>query len=653
MHWQSSEPQSWPQRPGVVVLECEPGEARDGVVARWLDERRASGGPAWHLRCRPQEGGTWAGLKTLIEDLALELRERSPALLSRHAHELCLVVPALKSELAFPQSLTDTVDDQEKTRNYAADRAYRSLHGLIDLVSEWHELTDPGPWSIVCDGYDDANALVHRFFAELVRRRGSRTGLHVLVVVGPGRGEAVAAELIQPAITATVRLALPRADTTVSSPEEMSSLAIELERQLTDDPAAQEAELPRLIDAWQRSDSPERALRWQMLAMWHHNHSGLYEAALTYAGDVEAELDRLAAEDRKVYFNAVAVLYFCYVPLDLGDAARRILEPALARVQDAATVADYCYMLAMLHARFLDHADLARAEGYLQRALSVLAAAAADIPDEQRHFLTVFMMNGLAFVRLRQGRAQEALELCSAGIIRLNEHLDPERHPLHRSVLLFNIAQVHAQLGPYEDAIEYFGQAMAMDPNYSEYYNDRGAVYFKLHRLQEAEHDYLRAIALSPPYAEVWTNLGQCYRAMERMDDAVHAYSRALDLDPDSPLALVGRADAQFALGRAELALEDYDQALVMEPEQPVVLASRAILHYESTRLDEAVADLDAAIRLAPDVAELYQNRAVALRELGRRDEAARDLATYLRLSPDAEDRGEVEGSLSLLAGTR
>jgi tetratricopeptide (TPR) repeat protein len=647
MQWQHREPRSWPQSAGAVVLEGEPGEARDAIVARWLAKRREGGGPTWRLQCRPQEGGMWAGLNTLVEDLVPALRERAPDLLARHGQELCLVVPALESQLDFPQSLTDIVENEEKTRNYAADRAYRSLHGLIDLLIEWHARTEPGPWSMACDGYDESNALVRRFFAELVRRARTRLGLQVLMVVGPGGGEDAAGELDPSALAAAVRLTLPRADTTAPSPAAMTRLATELEHQLPDEWGARESQLPRLIEAWQRSDRPERAVRWQLVAMGGYNHAGLYEASLPYAADIEAALDRLYAEDSKIYFGAVNVLYFTYVPLGRADAARGILEQALVRIDDAIEVARYCYLLSMLHARFLKPADQAKAEEYLQRALAVLPEA--DVPDHERHFQTVFTMNGLAFVRLRQGRVEQALELCRQGIAQLNEHLDPEHHRLHRSVLLFNIAQVHAQIGPYEDAIAYFTQAMQMDPNYSEYYNDRGGVYLKMNRLHDAERDYLRAIELSPPYAEVWTNLGQCYRAMERMDDAVRAYSRALDLDPTSTLALVGRADAQAALDRAEYALQDYDLALRMEPEQPLVLGSRAILYYEAGRLSEALVDLDAAVELAPDVAELYQNRAVALRDVGRDGDAARDLRTYLQLCPDAEDREDVEHSLSLL----
>lgn len=648
MQWHSREPQSWPQRAGVTVLEAAPGAARDAVLARWLAAGAERRGPCWRLACGSRAGGPWSGVDALAEDLVGLLRTCAPALLRRHAQELCLVLPGLKSDIDFPQSLTDTLSGEEKTRNYAADRAYRNLHGLIDLLGEWHALTQPGPVTIVCDDYDGANGLVRRFFAELVRRRGPQLDLRLLLAVGPGSGDTVIAAVGEASIAAAVRLTVPPDQAAAGSSVAMTSSAAELEDLLPDDTDARAAALPRLIEAWRASDTPQRAVRWQLTAMWNYNHAGLYEASLVYASDVEAALDLLHAEDPGLYYTAANILYFCYVPIGRGDAARAILEEALPRLEKPEEVAQVCYLLAMLHARFLERSDQARAEAYLDQALGVLDAA--EIAEHQRHFLTVFMMNGLALVRLRQRRVQEALDLCREGVDRLNEHLDPEHHRLHRSVLLFNIAQVHAQIGPYEDAIAYFSEAMEMDPNYSEYYNDRGAVHFKMDRLAEAERDYLRAIELSPPYAEVWTNLGQCYRAMERMDDAERAYSRALDLDPVCILALVGRADARSVLDRRDLALDDYDRALELGPDQPLVLGSRAILHYEEGRLADALVDLDAAVELGPEIAELYQNRAVALGELGRSDEAARDLATYLELCPDAADRGEVEESLLSLA---
>ena len=548
MHWQRSEPQCWPRTAGVTVLEAEPGAARDAVVARWIEQRQA-GEATWHVRCDAREHGPWSGLDALVQELVAALREHAPELLARHAHELCLVVPSLESELAFPQSLTDTVDGEEKTRNYAADRAYRALHGLIDLLADWHGRLDAGPWSIACEGFDEAGAMVRRFFAELVRRRGETLGLQLLAVAAPGRGEEVAGELGAAPIAA-VRLDLPVEHREPPAPEAMAARAAELERELESATGDALPAMPRLIEAWRASTTPERALPWQLDAMERYNHAGLYEASLPYAEDVRAQLERLAVDDVELYHRAVNALYFCWVPLDKADAARVVMEALLERVETADEVSRYCYLLSMLHARFLQPNDQERAEAYLQRALDVLPDA--EMPEGERHFLTVFTMNGLALVRLRQGRLDEALELCRAGVARLDRHLRPDRHRLHRSVLLFNIAQVHAQIGPYEDAIDYFTRAMEMDPNYSEYYNDRGAVYLKMGRLEDAERDYLRAIDLSPPYGEVWTNLGQCWRAMGRMRAAERAYTRALDLDPGCSLAAAGRADARLSLGDHE-----------------------------------------------------------------------------------------------------
>jgi len=123
------------------------------------------------------------GLRELFQELIPTLRCQAPQLLERHAQELCQVLPELRFELGFPQSLTDIVPEEEKTRNYAADRAYRCLHGLIELLSDWHELADLGPWSIACEDYDEANPLVRRFYTQLLRRRGARLGLRI----APGR----------------------------------------------------------------------------------------------------------------------------------------------------------------------------------------------------------------------------------------------------------------------------------------------------------------------------------------------------------------------------------------------------------------------------------------------------------------------------------
>ena len=650
MTWQSSQPQSWPHAPGLTVVEANRGQARTEIVSSWLAEQvlasdRDGACQMLRLRCRPQDAGPWAGLREPFREVVRSLRRKAPELLEHHAQELCQVLPELRSELGFPQSLTDTVPEEEKTRNYAADRAYRCLHGLIDLLSEWHELTNAGPWVIACEDYDEANPLVRRFYAQLLRRRGTRLGLRLMVTVAPGRGEAILAGFADVAPQAAVRLELPAAEEIDRPPAEWTRIAHELDARLRARSRGPRAGVPRLIDAWHRSDTPERALRWELSMMSTHNHVGLYEVGLRYADAVEAGLESLYAESPADYFDAIRVLYFCYVMLDRAPRVRELVEQALERAQGPRAENEFCYLLAMLHARFLKPVDLSAAERLSQRAIDGPRRTRArrgrsPFPDRVHAERTgagppapAPPRGGGRPLQRRRPAAQRAPRLRA-----------PPPAPVGPAVQ--HRPGARPDRAPTRTAMDYFSQAMAMDPNYSEYYNDRGAVYFKLGRLDEAEADYRRAIELARPTP-------RSGRTWDSATAKCAGWTRPWPPTPDrstsspAPLALVGRAEAHFALGRLDAALADYDRALALEPDRALVLAGRAIVRYESGRLAEAAADLDRAVELDPEVPELYQNRAVALRDLGRLEEAARDLGTYVRLCPDADDRAEIEAQLA------
>jgi len=657
MQWQPGEPQYTALMAttagAVTILESSPGARRDAVVEQWLGQATEAGAATWRLECAQETGGVWAGLGDLVESLLPQILRDLPDLAAACGYEISLVLPRYEGQLQVTRPLTETTAPGERTRNYPADRVDRSLHGLIDLLSVWHQRSGAAPFALACDNFDRANGLVQRFFHHLVRRRGQQMGLQLLVCAGPGRGDDLAAGFPAVAVTAVTagfrlgsELGSEQAPLLRIDPEEMAERARALEARVRPDPYRNYVDLPRLIDCWRHSSEPERALRWQVSAINILNHRGLYQVSLDYADEVEANLQRIPADDSDLYLAAVNGLYFCRVTLGHAELARQTTENALDRVVPAQLPHLY-YMLAMLHARFLDDKDLAVAERYLGQALDLVATI--EMADDDRQFLTVFLNNGLALVRVRQRRAADAVALCEAGLARLQANLAPDKHRLHHSVLLYNIAQVYAQVGPYDRAIEYFGQTMAMDPNYSEYYNDRGSLYFKMGQLEEAESDFKNAITLSPPYSEVWVNLGQCYRAMGRMADAVSAYSRALDLEPEVSLAVAGRADAHASLGCLDEAGDDYDTALRLDPTQALVWAGRAIVRYEQGQVVDALDDLNEAVALAPDLGELRQNRAVALQDLGFTARAAEDLQRYLALCPSADDRAEVEAQLESL----
>jgi tetratricopeptide (TPR) repeat protein len=393
-------------------------------------------------------------------------------------------------------------------------------------------------------------------------------------------------------------------------------------------------------------------LPWMAYALGRFNHYGFYEDALLFLEPVLKGVDRIPeTKDFLTRWNVVGAVFNCLIAIGQVDRAHDVvMEEAMGKIFDPLDRARACYVLAMLHSRFLDVKDFAAAEKYVDEGLRLLEQVDPD--DENRDFLHVFLNNGLAFVRSRQGKPREAIELCNTGHDRMRTRLGGQKHRLHRSVLLYNIAQVYTATREYDKAVEYYGQALEMDPNYSEYHNERGNVYLSMNRWDDAIADYREAIRLSAPYQEVWTNLGQCYRQMGRPRDAVDAYSRALDLDPAAELARVGRAQMRTALGDLAGAREDYEAALALTPGQGQVLMNLAVLLYRSGDVRGALRRLDQAAEAEPGFPAIYRNRAVALEELGRPDDAARDLARYLDIVPTAADRDAVEEKIAALSGS-
>jgi len=633
-------------RGGVLVVEGEPGAARTEALAVWT---RGVSNDALILPSDFRDGGIWAVVGPWIASLLPRIERQAPELAGRHALELAVVFPGQRRAAGL-ETLTDQAAGAESVRNYAMDRAYRVPHGLVELLDAWYTQAPPAPRLVVCDGFDRAGALSRRFFRELLRRRGHKLGITLVVVVGPG-GAAEALRHFHPGVpSAVARLDVP-ADPPGLSPR-MEAFGHMLRERVGTHEFPPEHVFPDLLRYWEEGDQPVAALPWMAYALGRFNHYGFYEDALLFLEPVLRGVDLIPeTKDFLTRWNVVGAVFNCLIAVGQVDRAHQVVrDEALAKISDPLDRARACYVLAMLHSRFLDVKDFAAAEGYVNEGLRLLERV--DAGDENRDFLHVFLNNGLAYIRSRQGKPREAIELCATGHDRMRTRLGGHKHRLHRSVLLYNIAQVYTATREYDKAAEYYGQALEMDPNYSEYHNERGNVYLAMGRYDDAIADYREAIRLSAPYQEVWTNLGQCYRQMRRLDEAADAYSHALDLDPDAGLARVGRAQVRAALGQLDGARQDYESALAANPAQAPVLMNLAVLLYRSGDVHGALARLDQAVAHDPAAAAVYRNRAVALEELGRPDDAARDLARYLELTPAAADRDTVEEKIAALTGS-
>jgi tetratricopeptide (TPR) repeat protein len=115
------------------------------------------------------------------------------------------------------------------------------------------------------------------------------------------------------------------------------------------------------------------------------------------------------------------------------------------------------------------------------------------------------------------------------------------------AVILYNRGLSYENTEQYTQAMADFSQAVGLDPNYADAFDDRGNVYVWTGDHERALADYNRAIALKPNTALFHNNRGYTYYKMSDLDRALTDLNRAISLDPKMPRAYVNRALVHFA----------------------------------------------------------------------------------------------------------
>jgi tetratricopeptide (TPR) repeat protein len=632
----------------VILVEAKPGQERHVLLQQWVQEAKNCGAEGWFLKCGRNEGGSWAGVKDLFGYLMPKFQFDTPHLITKHDYELVHVLPLLRKTI-IPRylTLTDIASKDEKVRYHPADRVFRIIHGLVDLFTAWYQHNHLSTIAIACDDYEKAGSLVHRFFSELMRRASKQLNITLILTTDIGASSVISSHFDNSLLEKIVKINLDSHNTICQA--EMARLAEAIEIQVREDQVALEGYIHELINYWLLSDRPEKALIYQIKACSIYAQRGYYEDAIVYGEAALPQLKSQNLENSLEHSRLVQALYLSYTSVERLEPALHLLQDSMEQITEQNFRSVSYYMMAMLYARYLPIRDFEKALAYLHQGIDEILRI--ELPKQIKLLRFTSMQRGVSLIKYRQREYQKAIEIGLSSYEIINRELG-DKCPLQQSVLLYTVTQVYDAIHSYDRAIYYLSSSIALDPNYSEYYNHRGNIYIKMGRFPDALNDYLKAIELSPPYAEVWTNVGQCYRLMDRMEEAVEAYTISLDLEPDRELALTGRAQAFEALGQLEAALDDYNQVIKLNSDSPLILANRAILHYEIGNTSEALADLDRAITLAPDNPDLYQNRAVALTAMGRHNDVIRDLQTYLELNPNAEDCEDVKSQLSAIQTT-
>uniref|UniRef100_A0A7S0RRP4 STI1 domain-containing protein n=1 Tax=Chlamydomonas leiostraca TaxID=1034604 RepID=A0A7S0RRP4_9CHLO len=101
--------------------------------------------------------------------------------------------------------------------------------------------------------------------------------------------------------------------------------------------------------------------------------------------------------------------------------------------------------------------------------------------------------------------------------------------------------------GQYEEAVKFFSDAIAIDPNNHVLHSNRSAAQASLNNYESALEDARKCVSIKPDWGKGYSRLGVAFFHLHRLDEAIKAYEDGLTHDPANEQLKSGLADARTA----------------------------------------------------------------------------------------------------------
>ncbi|HEY0059060.1 MAG TPA: tetratricopeptide repeat protein [Flavisolibacter sp.] len=362
---------------------------------------------------------------------------------------------------------------------------------------------------------------------------------------------------------------------------------------------------------------------------------GLYDTWFSYFGEMfsDPELRRYGSGDEPsnaVFINAAFVLY----SLGCGKASAPYLHDFYNAFPKSKFIPTVLYAQSMTYGRYQQPVDLPLAEQYALLNIKKIEESFQDY--EKYHYIKVFAENAYAYIKARQGKYEEALDMCMKGNRKMLEIYGDSKFKLHQSILIYNTSQIYEIVKNYEMAEAQLRLAISYDPYYGEYYNDLGNLLSQMTgRAEEALASYDKAIALCPPYYEAYVNRGLLNANLNNRAAAVKDFEMVLEIKPKEWRAFMELGNIRLAHGEYKEALQMYRNAISIEPLNAELQNNTGLACSEYGDTETSIIHYRTAIALNPRHADSHNNLAVELFKTANREESLQHAITAAQIGGD------------------
>merc|ERR1712106_80110 len=198
--------------------------------------------------------------------------------------------------------------------------------------------------------------------------------------------------------------------------------------------------------------------------------------------------------------------------------------------------------------------------------------------------------------------------------------------------LFNNVGHALESQGKYQEALEYFHEAVRVQPDDIGAHINVGRTYNHMSRFEDAEAAYLKAKSLlprakpgesyqarvAPNHLNVFLNLATLIaKNGSRLEEADLLYRQAISMRSDYTQAYINRGDILLKLNKTQEAREVYERALFYDSSNADIYYNLGVVLLEQGHHNQALAYFNKALDFDPDHAQALLNSAMLIQESG------------------------------------